>query len=130
MGDDEMHVHRAAILALGELGPGGAPFSGKIAEQLTSSEIVMQCAAAMALGKLEGHIDSDVVVYIGKLLWINDTVRCAATDVLAKLGRHAAPFVGKIAQLLEDDDPRVRLAAIDALGKLREFTASFGPCIV
>jgi HEAT repeat protein len=109
----ETAVRRAALQALGDMGPDARTAVDAVARRLTDPEPAVRWAAAEALGRI-GPAAAAAVPALRRAL-ADAAVRLAAADALGWIGRAAEPAVAALTALTRDADPEARRVAAWAL---------------
>lgn len=112
-------VRRAALLALGEMGPAAIAALPAVQRRLRDPEPTVRQAALRAAVALSLHRPESLLAEVRARLRDEDAlVRHAAARAVAELGPWARPLVADLLERLDDVEMPVRWAALHALASL------------
>jgi len=116
--DDELHICRYAIQALGNIGPTAMGAKRDLIPLLSDENLFLRAYAAVALIKIEPRAQEPLPVIAKLLTDPNVEVRRRIIWELKDAGRQAKPAESSVRAALRDRDEAVRQAASDLLKSL------------
>lgn len=118
--DDELHICRFAVQALGNIGPAAEVAQGDLVRLLNDSNPYLRAYAAVALLKIDPN-RKEAVAVIAKLL-TDPTVEVRRRTIweLRDAGKQARPAEALIKKAAGDSDDAVRMASSELLTRLRQ----------
>ena len=116
--DDELHICRYAIQALGNIGPTAMGAKRDLIPLLSDENLFLRAYAAVALIKIEPRAQEPLPVIAKLLTDPNVEVRRRIIWELKDAGRQAKPAESSVRAALRDRDEAVRQAASDLLKAL------------
>lgn len=114
LGDEDPHVRRAALTALGVVGPPAAPALDDVRRGLGDPEIAVQAAAAEALVRV-GRGLGDLQALAGSPAW--QLRRSAARGAAVLVESRSSELNGVLRLLARDVDRRVAEAALETMAE-------------
>jgi HEAT repeat protein len=113
--NDELHICRCAIQALGNIGPPAREAKRDLIRLLTDENVFLRAYAAVAVIRIEPRTQEPLPVIAILLADPNVEVRRRIIWELKDAGREAKPAEASVRAALRDSDEAVRQAASDLL---------------
>jgi HEAT repeat protein len=116
--DDELHMCRFAIQALGSIGPAASAAKAGLISLLTDANPFLRAYAAVALIRIQPNEREAVLTIASLLRDKNLAVRRRTIWELRDIGEEARPVASSVRTALRDQDEAVRRAASELLESL------------
>jgi HEAT repeat protein len=117
--DDELHICRFAIQALGNIGPAAMQATADLTALLNDGNPYLRAYAAVALLRIKSNSKEAVTALDNLLANRDDNVRRRTMWELRDAGKEASPVKSLVNSALRDKDESVRRAASELLETLR-----------